>query len=114
MDNSATLVITPAGLLDLLSQIDELSEYPVGISETIDGQLQLQVGDSIYEINSEDASEIEVDESVVNEISDINEETYEQLDIDEEVSIESGIIKELAKTLLVGGLVRMGAKVLRG
>lgn len=107
------LLITPAGLLDLLSQVDELSGYAIGVSETIDGQFQLQIGDSIYLIDTNNSPEVTVDESVVETVNEINEETYEQLDIDEEVPVESGIIKELAKTLLVGGLVRMGVKALK-
>ena len=46
------IVFTPASLIDLLSKIDELSEFNVGITETIDGDLQLEIGDSIYSIQT--------------------------------------------------------------
>ena len=37
-----SIVFTPASLIDLLSQIEELKDYDIGISETIDGQIQLK------------------------------------------------------------------------
>ena len=78
----------------------------------MDGKLQLQVGDSLYELATDDSvTEIEVDEDIVDEISDINEEAYESLlangATDEDV-IESGLISEALKTLLIGGVVRLG------
>ena len=39
-----SIVFTPASLIDLLSKIEELSDYPIGITETLDGQIQLNVG----------------------------------------------------------------------
>ena len=119
MDNN-NIVFTPASLLDLLSKIDELSEYDIGLTETFDGDLQLTVGDSAYIIDSEDAVEVSVDESVADTIEDANLTAYENLDdsidvemYDENEPIESGILKEVAKTLLVGGLVRLGTKLLK-
>ena len=44
-------------------------------------------------------------------IADINDDAYEQTDFaDEEEYISSGVAKEVAKTLLVGGLVRLASK----
>ena len=115
----SNIVFTPASLIDLLSQIDELSEYDIGIAETLDDKIQLNIGDSTYIIDDEDATEIPVDESVVDAVEDANIEAYENLDdsievaVDDEQIVESGILKELAKTLLVGGIVRLGGKLLK-
>lgn len=111
------LVFTPAAVLDLLSKIDELKDVDVGITETMDGQIQLQVGESTYEIDTEEATDIQVDKEVVEEISDTNQQAYDDLAESGEVEIndtvESGIIKEVAKTLLVGGIARLGVNLLR-
>lgn len=111
-----TILFTPASLIDLLSQIDELSHLTLGVSETLDGQFQLTVGDSNYLIETNSANDIVVDEDVVEEVEDINYQAYDELsasssqNFDVTEPIESGIIKELAKTLLVGGLVRLTGK----
>lgn len=108
------LVFTPAAVLDLLSQIDELKDLDVGISETPDG-IQVQIGDSIYMISDNNFQDIEVSEEVVEEISDLNNTTYDEISSDNVISdetVESGIIKEIAKTLLVGGVARLVKKFL--
>ena len=111
------IVFTPASLIDLLSKIDELSEFNVGITETIVGDLQLEIGDSIYSIQTEEAIDVTVDESVVNQIEIVNESAYESLSDDVDVeyleTIESGILKEAAKSLLLGGMLRLSAKLLK-
>lgn len=112
------IVFTPAALLELLSKIDEFKEFDLSLTENMDGTLQLQVGDSFYELASDESvNDIQVDESVVEEISDINEEAYEDLMDDDFTDstlepVESGIIKEALKTLLIGGIVRMGKQYL--
>lgn len=111
----AEMLFTPASVLDLLTQIDELSEYEVGITQELNGQFQLTVGNSVYSI-ADDAKNIVVEESVVDDISDVNLDTYEMLSEQGEVDlfpIESGVIKEITKTLLVGGLVRLTKKLLK-
>ena len=115
MDN---IVFTSASLIDLLSKIDELQEYDIGISETIDGDIQLSIGESTYLIDTESAADISVEESVVDAVEDINVEAYENLDesIDvdtESEPIESGIVKSIAKSLLLGGMIRLSAKLLK-
>ena len=115
----SNIVFTPASLIDLLSQIDELANYDIGITETLDDKIQLTIGDSTYLIDDAEATEVNVDDAVVEDVEDINVEAYENLDdsievaVGDEQIIESGIIKELAKTLLVGGLVRLGSKLLK-
>ena len=84
------------------------------------GKIQLNVGKSSYIIDTDTATDVLVDEQTVEQVEDTNFEAYESLDDSIEVSIpeddvpiESGIIKELAKTLLVGGIVRLSAGVLK-
>jgi hypothetical protein len=118
------LLFTPAALLDILVKIDELQDYDIGITETLDGILQLVIGDSIYELSVDDAVDIQVDEGVIETIDDTNMSAYEELadsgeiDLADDViqfdkTVESGIIKEVAKTLLVGGMVRLTGKLLQ-
>jgi hypothetical protein len=110
------LVFTPAAVLDLLAQIEELQQYDIGVSETPDG-VQVQIGESIYLIPFADATDIEVPEDVSDEIADLNEETYENISYADEVSndyIESGLLKEVVKTLLVGGVARLVNKFVGG
>lgn len=110
------ILFTPSSLLDLLSKVDELKEYPVGLTETFDGGLQLQIGNSFYSIEDKYASlDAEVDPEVVDAISDVNEETYSKLEEDgvELETIESGLIKEALKTLAIGGVVRLAKSYLQ-
>ena len=111
--DNTEIVFTPAAVLNLLAKIEEFKEFDFGLTESLNGTLQLQVNDSVYDLTSESTpTDIEVEEAVVDEVASINEETYEVLVEDETVSelesIESGIIKEALKTLAIGGLVRLG------
>lgn len=111
------LLFTPASVLDLLSKIDELHDVNVGIVEGIDGKLQIQVGDSVYQLDDSNATDVSVDDYTFDTIDDINLDAYDELgsgeDIEVTQSVESGIIKEIAKTLLIGGLVRLTKKLLK-
>ncbi len=109
------LLFTPAAVLDLLTQIEELQDYEIGITEELNGQLQLTVGDSVYSI-ADETTDVLVDDTVIEDVEDANMEAYEALSEHGEVDllpVESGIIKEVAKTLLVGGLVRLTKKLLK-
>ena len=112
------IVFTPAGLLELLMNIEELGEYPISISETSDTSLDLQIGDSSYKIDISKAAVVEVEDEAVEEVDDVNQEVYDDLaesgeaDVSD-VPIESGPIKELVKTLLLGGMVRLSSKILK-
>lgn len=114
-----TILFTPASLIDLLSKIDELKDIDVGISENIDGTIQLQIGSSLYEINTDEALSVSVDDRVVEQVEKENESAYEDLDQDVDVSfdqdetIESGLLKEIAKNLLLGGMIRLSGKLLK-
>ena len=96
-----SILFTPAAVLDLLSQIDELSD--------------LDIGSSIYEIDNSNATTISVDTSTADTIEDVNEQAYDDIvdEFDDSETIESGIIKEIAKTLLLGGMLRVGSKILK-
>lgn len=107
------LLFTPAALLDFLSSIDELKDFDIGITESSSGDIQVQIGESTYNVDTSQATEIEVDEEAIDQVDEANEEAYDELDVDTQDDVEGGIIKEALKTLLVGGLVRMGAKVLK-
>lgn len=113
------IIFTPAAILDLLYQIDELKEYDLGVSETLDGKLQLTIGDSIYEIDTENVSEVTVPEEVSESIEDINTEAYEDLvesddfEMSDNDVVESGLIKEAVKSLLLGGAIRLATKLLK-
>ena len=108
------LLFTPASVLDLLSQIDELQHVDVGIDEISDNEIQVTVGESTYIISSENATVVEVDEHSLDMVEDANMEAYEVLEESGEIeTVEGGVIKEIAKTLLVGGLVRLTTKLLK-
>ena len=106
-------VLTPSGLLAFLSQIEELdTNGKLGITTTDDGTgIQVLIGDSIYNLEAPSINNvIEVENSIVDDIKDINVEGYEELEDEfEEVDepLKGGIIKELIKTLAIGGLVRL-------
>ena len=116
------LLFTPAAVLELLSNIDELKGVDVGIVETLNNELQITVGSSSYVISADNATTIEVDEDALESVDEANIDTYERLsesgELDVDIStdgyqnVEGGIIKELAKTLLIGGMVRLTDKLL--
>lgn len=116
MDNNEIL-LTPAALLDFLRQVDELADKDISVDDT-GSALNITIGDSSYSIDFNQAEEVEVPDEVVDEVSEINETTYEGLDdveyteVSDEEVVEGGLIKEALKTLAVGGLVRLTAKLL--
>ena len=117
MENNEIL-LTPAALLDFLRQVDELADKDISVDDT-GSALNITIGDSSYSIDFNQAEEVEVPDEVVAEVADINESTYEEIDdveysevSDEDEVVEGGIIKELLKTLAVGGMVRLTGKVL--
>lgn len=117
--NMEQIVFTPAALLDLLVNIDELKDVDVGITEDSTGNIKLSIGDSTYEIDASNAVEVQVSDDVVDAVETANDDTYSDLDSEGSVTltdgepIESGIIKEALKSLLLGGLIRLSAKLIK-
>ena len=112
------ILLTSAALLDFLSQIDELSEQEISVSES-DSNISVQIGQSLYNIDGT-VEEVTAPDYVVSDIEDICDDAYNNLidagaaeDIESSTAVTGGIVKELAKTLLVGGLVRFTSKLLR-
>lgn len=105
------IIFTPAAVLDLLSQIDELSPYSISMEE-YPGHIELVIGESVYKLPTNMVEEVEVDSDAVEDIEEINQTAYENFD-DMSEYINSGIIKELLKTIAVGGLVRLTSKFLK-
>jgi len=113
------IVFTPASILELLAQIEELKDCELSLSQTIDNKIQLQIDDSIYILDTEyQVPELQVEENVIDEIGEINESTYKELIendemlVDEVEPIEGGILKELATSLLLGGMIKLTKKLL--
>ena len=109
------LVFTSASILDLLSSIDELKDKNINLTETESG-ISITIGESTYKINTANATEVEVDEEVVEEIDEVTSEAYSELSdngVDVQDEVEGGPIKELIKTLMLGGMVKMTANMLK-
>ena len=103
------IVFTPASVLTLLSEIEELKGQEIAFQEQ-DDTIALRIGDAIYNIETAEADEVEVSDEVIDQVDQANEEGYDELgwEIEEDAEpIEGGIIKELIKTLAIGGLVRL-------
>jgi len=119
------ILFTPAAVLDFLSQVDELKDKDISLAEGPD-TVQLAIGDSLYNIQTENAAEVEVEDEVLEQVEQADSEGYDQISegvetsegglIEEPVEstekIEGGLLGELAKSLLVGGLVRLQNKLL--
>lgn len=106
------VLYTSAAVVDLLSQISELQGKTIDINET-DNQAVITIDDTEYTIPYNNATEIEVDDSVIDEVADITDTAYDEMNESTPDDITSGILKELAKTLFVGGLVRLTGKLLK-
>ena len=121
-------LITTSGLLEILLNIDELSEYPIDVQETTDGNISITVGNSSYvAVTSEAAITMNATPEDADLISELNEEVYEDIveeysdnnvDLDDynpnmpEDTIESGLLKDIAKTFLLGGAIKLAKKLL--
>lgn len=113
--NEDMLILTPSALISFLSEIEELKDLELEISEGSD-TIDVRIGKSVYTLQSLFDSTVEVDQETIDDISDINEEGYTELEnsLGEEGLVEiegdlvqAGVIKELIKTLAIGGLVRL-------
>lgn len=111
------LLFTSASVLDLLSNVEELKDKNLDLQETESGVV-ITIGEASYEIKASQATEVEVDEAVLEEIDSITAEAYEELsasgvEVDAQEDVEGGPIKELFKTLMLGGMLRLTAKMLK-
>lgn len=98
-------VLTISGLISFLSEIEQLKGIDMQVSEDENGW-SIAIGEDIYRLESE--NEIEVDSDIVDSIEEIDEEGWDEVpDVVEEEPVEGGVIKELLKTLAIGGLVRL-------
>lgn len=115
LENS-TLLLTPASLVDFLSQIDELSEKSISLNSD-NGYIEVSIGEATYRIRPQDAVNVPVSVDNIDEVNDAADDTYDELVdngyVENSDEIESGIIKELIKTLAIGGMVRLAAKKLK-
>lgn len=115
LENS-TLLLTPASLVDFLSQIDELSEKSISLNSD-NGYIEVSIGEATYRIRPQDEVNVPVSVDDIDEVNEAADDTYDELVdngyIENSDEIESGIIKELIKTLAIGGMVRLAAKKLK-
>lgn len=106
------IVLTPSALLTFLNEIEELEGKQIGFVES-DDNLSITIGESTYVLNPIADEAVQLDAETFDVIEEANEEGYaelndefEEADPDAEI-VEGGIIKELVKTLALGGLVRL-------
>ena len=118
MDYSPIL-FTPSALLDFLIQIDELKDEVVSVTETADGDLQVEIGDSAYIVSTEDAKDVQVEQQAAEQVADLNMDAYSDIVEEnsdahfEDVNVEAGVLAEIAKTLAIGGLARLNGKAVK-
>jgi len=111
------LLLTPAALLSILIQIDELKDKDIQLTEDLDGTLKLQIDQNVYDLQDQNTVEVEVDPEVIKEVDDANADAYEELqmndsDVEFTDTVEGGLLSELMKTLAVGGMIRLTQKLL--
>lgn len=115
-EDYSQILFTPSSLVDFLTQVDELKDVNIGVND--DGEnVSISIGDSTYEINPRSVTDIDVSDEDVDQACNANESNYDELEelgsIEMNDSVESGIIKQLLKTLAIGGIVRLAAKELK-
>lgn len=115
-EDYSQILFTPSSLVDFLTQVDELKDVNIGVND--DGEkVSISIGDSTYEIDPKSVTDIDVSDDDVDQVCQANESNYDELEesgsIEIDDSIESGIIKQLLKTLAIGGIVRLAAKELK-
>lgn len=112
------LLITSAGLIDLLGQLPEFADKDISVYEEPSG-IHLQIDDNHYLISDQSAYEIEAPVEVVEDIHEVAEfaqDNLESFGMTNEIVSEDiccGLLGQVVKTLLVGGLVRLTNKLLR-
>ena len=104
------IILTPSALLGFLNEIEELKDSEITLREAEDS-ISIVIDDNEYLLDASDSVEIQVDDEAYAEVENANEDGYDELgeDIEEvgDEDIEGGIIKEIVKTLALGGLIRL-------
>ncbi len=110
------ILFTPSSLVDFLTQVDELKDVNIGVNDAGEN-VSISIGDSTYQINPKSVTNIDVSDDDLDQVCQANESNYDELEesgsIELNDSVESGIIKQLLKTLAIGGIVRLAAKELK-
>lgn len=111
------IVFTPASVLALLTEIEELKNRNITFSELDDGSIQFKIDTNTYVISADGAEDVEIDDDAMAQIAEINETGYDMLEaegieFDDNDVVEGGIIKELIKTLFIGGMARLNNKMM--
>lgn len=115
-EDYSQILFTTSSLVDFLTQVDELKDVNIGVND--DGEnVSISIGDSTYQINPKSVTNIDVSDDDLDQACQANESNYDELEesgsIEVNDSVESGIIKQLLKTLAIGGIVRLAAKELK-
>ena len=66
--SDSKLVFTASSVLDLLLQIDELSDKDISLTESSDNRYTLNIGETKYTIARDALTEIVVDSNVVDQV----------------------------------------------
>lgn len=115
------LLLTPAALLNFLLEVDELKDLEISLlTDDSDAQsIMISIGESTYTLMpSDNEAAVAVDADDIDEVSYTEEEAITEMGASsgtnqEMVNIESGILKEIAKTLMIGGMVRLTTNLLK-
>lgn len=105
----SSLVLTTSGLMTFLAEIEQLNGLDLAIEE-VDNGLQISIGDDVYTLETKAESVVEVAPEAIDDIDNIDEEGWDEISDtfnDAVEPVEGGIIKEVLKTLAIGGLVRL-------
>lgn len=110
------LLFTPAAVLDLLMSIDELQGTPIELEDNV-SSIKLRIGGSEYNISDNNASEIKTDSRTLSDVEAVAEDAYDELEQSGKVEysepVQSGLLKNVVKSLLLGGMLRLSAKLLK-
>lgn len=112
------LVFTPSAVLGLLNSLEELADKEISFVEN-ENSIDISIGSNTYNIKTNQATDVEVSDAGLESVAEANDEGYAELEesgdleFDDDEPIEGGIIKELVKTLYVGGLVRLTSDAIK-
>lgn len=113
----ADILFTPASVLDLLTQISELNEIDISMTES-EESITFEIGENIYKITDESAIDVTVSEEDYNAVQDTQDEVLQDLEsegiaVSDDAPVEAGILKGLLDAITIGGLVKLGVDILK-